>query len=204
MEQRTLRRPSWSNAQLAVRLRKEVEPTGMAMDRSEVVKIEKGKIPNWAELAALSHVFDVSFEDTVRLLIASIEVVNRRTNVPFELGLLIGASRGSRSHTQTDSNGLKSPFDETTGLNSASESHQQTAKTVLRTSVNVPTRSRRSVSRTAVSERGLVVAIEKLGQIAESLLLGQKAIADTLASLEHGRQTPGIGAQSAQRSAPDK
>lgn len=78
----------WSHAQLTNRLRHEIaEATGLTVDRSASAKLQRGKVPNWAELAGLCRIFSVPFEDTLRSLAFTVEVAGRDGRLMQTLGI---------------------------------------------------------------------------------------------------------------------
>lgn len=89
MQQRLAR--DWSHADLARRVRTAIQQsTGLLVNRSEIPRIEEGKVPNWAILGALSKVFTVPFQQALSLLVESIEIEGR-ANGPFLRELLPGS-----------------------------------------------------------------------------------------------------------------
>jgi transcriptional regulator with XRE-family HTH domain len=59
--------------QIAIKLRDLVQSTGLKVDRSQIKKLEQGRVPSWPLLLALCQVYDVPVMETVAILVASLE-----------------------------------------------------------------------------------------------------------------------------------
>jgi hypothetical protein len=68
-----LQRGDRSLEQIAMRVRRLIEPTGLRVDQSQIYRIEQGLVPSWPLLLAIVRVYDLSLDQTMRKMIEALD-----------------------------------------------------------------------------------------------------------------------------------